>query len=286
MDTYINSVNLNSTTEFPYLVLDVINDESRPRNPGFQVMHWHEDLQFVYVLSGAVEVATLSDRISLRPGEGAFINKNVVHTVRKDGACHYNSFIFPDRFVKFYPGGPAERLVDRIVGQSELPVLAIRSSEENRPALQALRKLSRLGERKNETDPYEVLVALCGLWLAFSQTVTVPERQRRRAVEERTAVFLQYIARHYGEEVSLNSLAASANVSPSECLRCFKAVLHTTPYHYLMEYRLSKAAEQLRQTEEPISAIAAGVGFNHLSHFGRCFREKTGLTPGAYRKIR
>ncbi len=91
-------------------------------------MHRHEDLQFVHVLSGAVEVATLSDRIFLQSGEGAFINKSMVHTVQKDGACHYNSFTFPDRFVKSYPGGSAECLVDRSVGRSELPVLAIRSS--------------------------------------------------------------------------------------------------------------------------------------------------------------
>lgn len=36
---YINSVNLNAKSNFPYLVLDVINDQSYPRNPGFQVMH-------------------------------------------------------------------------------------------------------------------------------------------------------------------------------------------------------------------------------------------------------
>ena len=26
-----------------------MNDQSDPRNPGFQVMHWREDLQFIYV---------------------------------------------------------------------------------------------------------------------------------------------------------------------------------------------------------------------------------------------
>ena len=47
---FINSVNLNADTDFPFLVLDVINDRSYPKNPGFLVMHWHEDLQFIYVL--------------------------------------------------------------------------------------------------------------------------------------------------------------------------------------------------------------------------------------------
>lgn len=47
-NNYINSVNLNADSDFPYLVLDVVGDQSYPRNPGFQVMHWHEDLQFIY----------------------------------------------------------------------------------------------------------------------------------------------------------------------------------------------------------------------------------------------
>ena len=56
---YINSINLNQNTSFPYLVLDVIDDNAYPRNPGFQVMHWHEDLQFIYVLEGNIEVQKL-----------------------------------------------------------------------------------------------------------------------------------------------------------------------------------------------------------------------------------
>ena len=44
---FINSINLNAGTDFPYLVLEIINEQSFPRNPGFQVMHWHEDVQFI-----------------------------------------------------------------------------------------------------------------------------------------------------------------------------------------------------------------------------------------------
>ncbi len=38
-DSYLNSVNLNAGTDFPYLVLDVTGDRGYPRNPGFRVMH-------------------------------------------------------------------------------------------------------------------------------------------------------------------------------------------------------------------------------------------------------
>lgn len=86
-NAYINSVNLNQNTNFPYLVLNVCNGNSYPRNPGFRVMHWHEDIQFIYVLEGEIEVVTLGNRTALHKGEGFFINKNVVHLVSKVDAC-------------------------------------------------------------------------------------------------------------------------------------------------------------------------------------------------------
>ena len=282
---YINSVNLNQETDFPYLVLNVTNENSSPRNPGFQVMHWHEDLQFIYVLDGEIEVLTLSEHVRLQKENGIFINKNVVHLIRKIDFCHYNSFIFPDRFLKFYAGGPAERMVERVVGREELPIYVIRNTEAERPLLKQLHKLSLLEKEKTELYPYEVLCTMCNLWLAFLRTVPLPEKQRTRSVsEERVAIFLRYIAEHFGEDISLNNLAASAAVSKSECLRCFKSVMNTTPYQYIGEFRLSKAAERLRQTDDSISAVATECGFNHLSHFGKCFREKTGMSPGEYKK--
>jgi DNA polymerase bacteriophage-type len=86
------------------------------------------------------------------------------------------------------------------------------------------------------------------------------------------------------EDISLESLAKSGNVGKSECLRCFKASLQTTPYKYLMECRLLKAAELLTTTDLPIGVISENVGFHQVSHFGKCFKEKTGYSPRDYRK--
>ena len=284
---YINSVNLNQGTDFPYLVLNIIDGNSYPPNPGFQVMHWHKDLQFTYVLSGEVEVATLDARIVLHPGEGIFINRNVVHQVRKNESCHYNSFVFPDYFLKFYAGSPAGSAVEQLAGRASLPLFHIEDRSEHRAVLDALKKLSALEDEKTPLYAYEVLTTLCTLWLALCRIVTLPQAlPPKNAVGERMTVFLRYIEQHYAEPISLDALAESAHVSKSECLRCFKAALQTAPYQYLMEYRLSRAAELLQGTDAPISEIAAGVGFGEASHFGKCFREKTGMTPSVYRKLK
>ena len=99
----------------------------------------------------------------------------------------------------------------------------------------------------------------------------------------RTRQCLQYIQNHYREEITLDQLANSANISKSECLRCFKETLQTTPYRYLMDYRLSIAAKLLWETDQPVNEIAANCGFGQQSHFGKCFREKMGCSPLQYR---
>lgn len=283
---FINSVNLNAGSDFPYLVLDVVNDQSYPRNPGFQVMHWHEDLQFIYVLDGEIEVKTLAASVRISKGCGVFINKNVIHLInKKTYSCHYKSFIFPDYFLKFYLGGPGAAFVERISGSDDLPVCCFFKEEDwCKSILSKLSRLAELESRKDEFYAYEALCILSAIWLEVCRNIQASSDKADNAVGVRMQKFLQYISEHYAENISLDRLAKSANVSKSECLRCFKASIQTTPYKYLTEYRLSKAVELLKNSDEPIGAVADRVGFRQTSHFGKRFKEKTGLSPRDYRK--
>ncbi|MCI8364497.1 MAG: AraC family transcriptional regulator [Eubacterium sp.] len=272
-EKYLNSINLYADTDFPYLVLDVINDRSYPLNPGFRVMHRHEDLQFIYVLSGSVEVKTLDNAVSIQKGEGIFINKNVVHYVRRMGECHYNSFIFPAQFIEFSVGhtcpvySPAKQFVDSVVENKQFMFFHFTKEEEwQEKALLLLCRLYELEKEKTEFYVYEVLVLLAALWLTMRKNILIPPKQNRRGklkntVSMRMQKFLHHIEQHYPEDLTLEDIAESANVSKSECLRCFHLTLQTTPYKYLMEYRLSKAAELLKKTVLPVSDIETVSSF-------------------------
>lgn len=282
---YINSVNLIENTDFPYLVLDVVNQKSFPQNPGFQVIHWHEDFQFIYVIDGKIKFLTLNKRIEVSASQGIFINKNILHQVKEFTSCHYKSFVFPDYFLKFYFGSPAGVFVDSISENEDLEFYHFTGQNEwENTVLNLLQKLTEMEEKKTEFYPYEILLILSSLWLTFRKNILLPPQQQENIVSIRMQKFLNYIANHYAEDISLESLAKSGNVGKSECLRCFKASLQTTPYKYLMEYRLSKAADLLKTTDLPIGVISENVGFHQVSHFGKCFKEKTGYSPKDYRK--
>lgn len=283
-DNFINSVNLNIDTDFPYLVMDIINGCSYPQSPGFQVMHWHEDLQFIYVLSGTICIKTLDNEVSITTGEGIFINKNVVHCVKQKGKCHYNSFVFPDYFLKFYFGSPAKALVDNVVEEKQFQIHHFSQNVDwCKKMLSILEELSSLEKNKTDLYAYEVLVRLSALWLIMRKNIRLPSERQHNIINVRMQTFLKYIEQHYSEYVTLEDLATSANVSKSECLRCFKESVQMSPYKYLLEYRLSKAATLLKMSDEPIGNIADSVGFRQMSHFGKCFKAKTGCSPREYR---
>lgn len=296
-EDFIHSVNLNMNTEFPYLVLNVINDNSYPLNLGFHVMHWHEDLQFIYVLDGKVEVITLDGTTSLQEGEAVFINKNVVHEVRRVGVCHYNSFLFPSYFLEFYGGSLTKAVVTAITENEQLSLIPIKPQGDwQRQILGLLWHLVQIEENKKKNEDkgnrdeyyaYEVLCCLSSLWIVlrkYGNDSSASVQTVNRRVNERMQQMLCCIEQRYFEDLTLEDLAKSANISKAECARCFQESLHTTPYRYLIEFRLARAAERLQKTEEPIGVIAANVGFLQVSHFGKCFKEKTGFTPKEYRK--
>ena len=101
---------------------------------------------------------------------------------------------------------------------------------------------------------------------------------------ERIKAMLQFIMDNYGEAIDTAAIAQSASVSESECLRCFRATIGTTPIRYLREYRIEQAANRLANSQASIADIAAGCGFQDISYFTKTFREMKGVTPKVYQK--
>jgi AraC family transcriptional regulator len=53
-----------------------------------------------------------------------------------------------------------------------------------------------------------------------------------------------------------------------------------------MERRLERAEGLLEFSRLPLGEIAKSCGFASPSHFARVFRRATGMTPGAWRRVR
>ena len=113
-------------------------------------------------------------------------------------------------------------------------------------------------------------------------TRAVPKKALRSA--DRIKTMLQFVQTHYAEDLTVEQIAASASISPSECLRCFHDMIGTTPNQYLRDQRAQRAAELLCGTGLRVTEIAMQCGFQDASYFARAFRQVYGCGPTEYRR--
>jgi AraC family transcriptional regulator len=94
---------------------------------------------------------------------------------------------------------------------------------------------------------------------------------------------LDYINEHLDRDIKLTDLAALLDMSQFHFSHQFKQAIGTSPYQYLLQQRVERAKQLLKQTEQSIMDIALDCGFNSHSHLSKQFRQLTGITPKTYR---
>lgn len=94
---------------------------------------------------------------------------------------------------------------------------------------------------------------------------------------------LDYIHDHLEQDVKLADLAALLDISQFHFSHLFKQAIGTSPYQYLLQQRIERAKQLLKESDHSIMDIAFLCGFNSHSHLSKQFRQLTGMTPKAYR---
>lgn len=93
------------------------------------------------------------------------------------------------------------------------------------------------------------------------------------------------IHQKYNEHLTLNQIADLINFSPSHANNIFKSVTNQTIFDYVMEYRIKKAKEILKDPYSKIYIVSEQVGYSNKSHFCLQFKKFTGFTPAEYKNI-
>ena len=252
--------------------------------------HWHDELEAVYVESGETTVSAGRQHYTLRKGQGFFVNADVLHSAQgvRGSHCRYHSMVFHPRLI----GGG----IDSVFWQAYLRPLigsGIRSValDGGQPwqarALECIESAWQEGAREAPGYEFRVRAALSELvfllWQHLPKEKAVVSEKTLRD-SERIKRMLRYVQQNYTEEISVADIAASASISQSECLRCFKSTIGIPPIQYVKRFRVQKAAELLSSTSQKIGDIGAQVGFLDTSYFTRSFREVKGMSPGEYRQ--
>ena len=97
-------------------------------------------------------------------------------------------------------------------------------------------------------------------------------------------VVLDYIAKHYTKDISMDGMARRTGISVSSLTRIFSKKMHTTFTAYVNNLRILRAQKYLRKTDMGMEEVAVECGFGSKRNFFRVFRAECGCTPGEYRK--
>jgi len=96
---------------------------------------------------------------------------------------------------------------------------------------------------------------------------------------------LHYIDLHWQESGLTNGqIAGATGISEVYLRKLFDRQFGTSPKQYILDLRLERAKQLLREPDKSVTAVAEDCGFSGVYHFCRSFKEKVGLTPTQYRK--
>lgn len=253
--------------------------------------HWHDELEVAVIEEGAAVITAGNKKYTIRQGEGFFINHGVLHGAwaADTSGCKFHSLVFHPRIV--YGN------IDSVFYQRYIaPLLENRGMESLHlsPEIQwqkaVLDAIDQVWENCiHEPIGYEFRVRTALSEMLFQIWENLPETQQTGTKsmrdEDRIKAMLQYIHDNYSDEVTMKMIADSALVSESECLRCFRRTIGTTPIQYVKQYRIQTAAGLLVSTQEKVADIAIQCGFQDISYFTKSFREYKGCVPTEYRRV-
>ena len=268
------------TVEYPYVLHRV--DLSATRIP----WHWHEEVEFVLVREGRMRLLAAGKSFEFGRGEGFFTNTNVICSMENIDACHIDSHLMNGTFLGGHFKSVFEtKYMDPVLKNRSLEILEIRGENETQRKL--LSKLKYAAGFYDEPDrEFQTRNVFSEIWLLLLEEVRRAEFGKpamRLSYQERLQTMISFIQQNYDRKISLEEIAASAQVGVREAGRCFQSCIHKSPFEYLMEYRIEMSMKLLRGTDQPVGEIALGTGFSSAAYFGKVFKKSKGMTPGEYR---
>lgn len=94
---------------------------------------------------------------------------------------------------------------------------------------------------------------------------------------------LSFIEQNYQRDISIEEIAAFCGLNRSYFGKVFRDTMGESPQAFLLHYRMARAAQLLKESTLPISAISAMVSYANQLHFSRAFKSVYGVAPRDYR---
>ena len=244
--------------------------------------HWHRSLELLFVLEGQVHVRMDEKPSLLSGGDVILINSNSIHELYSlEGAVLIALQLKPELFqfsgsapedLEFSCNSSADPDPDRYYGIRWAIARMVANNINRQPGIDYLN--------------YSICYYLLGELVTGFQNETADLYHSRRKYAKRLSDILTYVEQHYAEDFNLSDLADSLDLSVQYLSSFFTKHMGVNFKQYYTDVKLNHALQDLINTPHTMERIAADNGFREVHSFIRCFKNKFGVTPNAYRKGR
>ena len=229
-------------------------------------MHWHREFEINRILEGQGQFILGEEKYIASKGDIVIIPPNVLHAAyaTEGNTLTYDALVFNHSILGTGSNdrSTAECIQPIINGQLKITMLiSAKDSFQNcvKQIFESAKENSSLSELilKEETDVH------------YSELI-------RPALE--------YMAIHYGEDITVEQLADITHLSKSYFMGCFKKATGIGAIEHLTQIRIKTVCDALVSSDAHVADLAYNCGYDNLSNFNRQFKRMIGCTPMEYRR--
>ena len=267
------------THDFPLAHYYVDEHFSRYR----MTMHWHKEMEIILVRSGRIRFYLDDRELLAEAGDLLTLGSGVIHGGEPEN-CVYECIVFDPQALTPQMGSLRNELQPLLRNNIFLKNSAIEADSRLRDAARQLFALAQDSFVSRGLEMMGAVFSFLGLQLrslSSAQLQTVSEHSWQKAEQLKPA--LEYIEQHYGQRITLDTLARLTGFSPKYFCRYFRTIVHRSPIDYLNCYRVECAANLLATADMNVAETAAHCGFSDSSAFIKQFRKYKGTTPKQYK---
>lgn len=238
--------------------------------------HWHQSLEFLYCLTGSLEIIIDNEQHLLTPSHACLINSNIVHATHSPEKNMILTIQLPFSFIS--------KLTNGLYGKKFIFSLLPDSITTKNIQLLS-QNLSNLSKNTSSiSNKLQITSDICLLTKElidhYRMAITDQEIQQQDLSDK----IIQYIQDNYTANPTLSELAKYLNFSDSYCSKIIKQVLGQNFKTLLQSYKLNEANTLLTESTLTLEEIAEQTGFSTYENFYKQFKKAYSISPGLFRK--
>jgi len=249
--------------EFPYITYPCTIPLDFPSVP----LHWHDDMEIIYIKKGSVLVNIDFKTYRLEEGSLALIIPGQLHSIEQDGntRAEYENIIFNLKILSSTDLSYIKYISPLKHGQRIIPTTITPQDSFYNEAAKTVDEADELC--KTFPPAYELRLRALLLqlfYILYSNSEGLTEEKQDKQ-DQRTLQLIRsavkYVENNYSSPISTSDAAKNAGLSSSHFMKIFKNTTGKTFIDYLNDYRLQMASRLLLSSDDSILTVAADCGF-------------------------